>query len=54
LEGLMMNLQFLLIHIHGGTVLELIPLLYSYALANEVFNFFRVNIMSSTVEKDSF
>jgi hypothetical protein len=50
LEGLTMSLYFLLIHVCGATFLELV---YSRVLANEVFNFFRVDIMSPTTEETS-
>jgi hypothetical protein len=43
----MMILQFLLVHIHDGTFIE------NCVLANELLNFFRVDIISPTVDECS-
>jgi hypothetical protein len=43
----MMILQFLLVHIRGGMFLE------NCVLANELLNFFRVDIISPTVDEYS-
>jgi hypothetical protein len=47
-----MTLQCLVVYVHGGTVSDLVILLPHMCLANEVFNFLRVDIMTPTAEED--